>query len=508
MNRRELIFGGAALLGGAAIGRPAAAAIARAFDQDLWPPVDSRDAFVAWMKDNRGEDPEFLGQRWDRCLQLISHNDVWDRADKRAFLMTPREEFVTAENLSRAYEWHYLNIGFGVTVTGPHTVARMTNALAVKPGDKVLEIGTGSGYQSAYLSYLTDRLWSIEIIPALAKRTRGVYDSLIARGYKEYAAIQTKTADGDHGWPEAARSTRSSSPAASTIPAAAAAAAQARRRDGHSGGAARRAARAQGGQSGHRRWLQRVALRHLQRRDHPVRAVHRRPPELRRRSGAYHRLADQGADPRRHRHRQRPPERHAQRRLERRRAAEPGAERAERSEKDERRRRHGDDGRRQRDEKGDQGRQRRAGREAERRGGRGEQGVGAAPLAEPELVARVGAQRVRRHELLGDLARESRRKAAPLVDRGQLAGLDLGEFSSARRSRSRSAASELACEPTETYSPAAIAIAPAAQPAAAAVKIAARPAPDAATPTIRLAVEMMPSLAPSTAARSHAARRT
>ena len=88
------------------------------------------------MKDNRGEEAKFLGQRWDRYLQLISHNDVWDRADKRAFLMTPREEFVTADNLSRAYEWHYLNIGFGVTITGPHTVARMTNTLAVKPGER------------------------------------------------------------------------------------------------------------------------------------------------------------------------------------------------------------------------------------------------------------------------------------------------------------------------------------------------------------------------------------
>ena len=66
----------------------------------------------------------------------------------------------------------------------------------------------------------------------------------------------------------------------------------------------------------------------------------------------------------------------------------------------------------------------------------------------------------------------------------------------------------MACELTETYSPAAIAIAPAAQPAAAAVRIAARPAPEAATPTIRLAVEMMPSLAPSTAARSQPARWT
>ena len=204
MNRREALICGAAALAGAALGAPARAAVPRSFDPGVWPPLESRDAFVAWMKDNRGEDARYLGERWDRYVQLISHHDVWDRVDERAFLMTPREEFVTAENLGRAYEWHYLNIGFGVTITGPHTVARMTNTLAVKPGDKVLEIGTGSGYQSAYLSYLTDKLWSIEIIPALARRTRGVYDALIARGYGEYAAIETKTADGYYGWPEAA----------------------------------------------------------------------------------------------------------------------------------------------------------------------------------------------------------------------------------------------------------------------------------------------------------------
>ena len=135
---------------------------------------------------------------------MIAHSDVWDAADKRAFLMTPREEFVTAENLSRVYEWHHLNIGFGVTITGPHTVARMTNTLEIGPGEKVLEIGTGSGYQSAYLSYLTNRLWSIEIVPALAARTRGVYDRLIARGYREYSDINTRNADGYYGWEDAA----------------------------------------------------------------------------------------------------------------------------------------------------------------------------------------------------------------------------------------------------------------------------------------------------------------
>src|ERR1700743_1984565 len=78
----------------------------------------------------------------------------------------------------------------------------MTNTLAIKRGDKVLEIGTGSGYQSAYLSNLTPNVWSIEIIPPLAKRTRALYDSLIARGYGEYRAIRTRNADGYYGWEE------------------------------------------------------------------------------------------------------------------------------------------------------------------------------------------------------------------------------------------------------------------------------------------------------------------
>src|SRR6185295_8529447 len=92
----------------------------------------------------------------------------------------------------------------GVTITGPHTVARMTNSMDVKFGDKVLEVGTGSGYQSAYLANLTDKVWSIEIIRRLFERTRKVYDSLIARGYNEYKSITTKSADGYYGWPEAA----------------------------------------------------------------------------------------------------------------------------------------------------------------------------------------------------------------------------------------------------------------------------------------------------------------
>src|SRR5262249_45857177 len=94
----------------------------------------------------------------------------------------------------------FLDIGYGVTISGPHLVGHMTQALDVKPGEKVLEIGTGSGYQSAYLSHPTDKVYSIEIIKPLAERTRGGYDDLIKRGYNEFKSITTKQADGYYGW--------------------------------------------------------------------------------------------------------------------------------------------------------------------------------------------------------------------------------------------------------------------------------------------------------------------
>ncbi len=201
LSRRLFVFGVAT----AALPLQAARAnVPAPYDWDASPPTASREAFVAWMVKNRGEDPNFLGQRYDRYLKLVAGKDLWDASVVRAYLMTPREEFVTHDNLARAYEGHFLNIGFGVTITGPHSVCRMTNTLNIKRTDKVLEIGTGSGYQSAVLSNLTPNVFSIEIIPPLAQRTRALYDSLIARGYSEYAAIATKNADGYYGWPEQA----------------------------------------------------------------------------------------------------------------------------------------------------------------------------------------------------------------------------------------------------------------------------------------------------------------
>jgi protein-L-isoaspartate(D-aspartate) O-methyltransferase len=193
MLRRDFLIAAAA---GVAAALPAYA--------DLWPPMARRADFVAWMAANRGENATLLGERFDRYQVLLSFYDLWTPADKRAFLMTPREEFVLPEDRERAYVGHYLDIGFGVTITPPGVVGRMTSALGVRAGDKILEVGTGSGYQSALLSYLTDRLWSIEIIPELAARTRGVYDRLISKGYREYAAITTSNGDGYYGWASAA----------------------------------------------------------------------------------------------------------------------------------------------------------------------------------------------------------------------------------------------------------------------------------------------------------------
>ncbi len=201
MLRRDFLLGAAASAFSAV---PAAAESQRAFRPDLWPPMTRSADFVAWMTANRGEDPAQLARRYERYQVLLSFNDLWTPADKRAFLLTPREEFVLPQDRGNAYAGHYLDIGFGVTITPPGTMGRMTSALGIKPGDKVLEIGTGSGYQSALLSYLTNRIHSIEIIPELAARSRGVYDRLIAKGYGEYSAIATRSGDGYYGWEEAA----------------------------------------------------------------------------------------------------------------------------------------------------------------------------------------------------------------------------------------------------------------------------------------------------------------
>jgi protein-L-isoaspartate(D-aspartate) O-methyltransferase len=203
MNRREFVAVSAAALVGGAMPGVARADVAAPYDWQVAPPTDSRRSFIDWMQANRGEDPQYLGPRFDRFQWMVATRDLLGGADKRGFLMTPREEFCLPANLPRVYDIDPLDIGYGVTISGPGLVGRMTSVIEVKRGDKVLEIGTGSGYQSAYLANLTDKVWSIEIIEPLFQRTRGIYDGLIARGYTEYLAISTRHADGYYGWAEA-----------------------------------------------------------------------------------------------------------------------------------------------------------------------------------------------------------------------------------------------------------------------------------------------------------------
>jgi protein-L-isoaspartate(D-aspartate) O-methyltransferase len=204
MQRRTFLTLSAAAAASAAVARQARATVPKPYSWDASPPMDDTAKFVRWMQENRGEDPRYLRARFDRFRNMVGNVDLWEARNKRAFLLTPREEFCRPETRAVIYDVNYHDIGFGVTITGPRVVGRMTSSIDVKIGEKVLEIGTGSGYQSAYLANLTDKVWTIEIIKPLAERTRRLYDALIERGYSEYKAIDSKHADGYFGWEEAA----------------------------------------------------------------------------------------------------------------------------------------------------------------------------------------------------------------------------------------------------------------------------------------------------------------
>ena len=202
MKRRDFLALSAAAGALALAPKAAFADVPTAFDPSLSPPMDDRQKFIDWMVKNRGEDPKFLGLRFDRFRHMVANKDIIDDRNKKAFLFTPREAFVLPQNLDRVYDSAFLDINYGVTISGPHLVGRMTTAINVQPTDKVLEIGTGSGYQSAYLSHLTNKVWTIEIIKPLAARTRGFYDALITKGYTEFKSITSQNADGYYGWKE------------------------------------------------------------------------------------------------------------------------------------------------------------------------------------------------------------------------------------------------------------------------------------------------------------------
>jgi len=126
----------------------------------------------------------------------IEDRGVLDPAVRQAMRTVPRQEFVLPEYLDQAYADHPLPIGYGQTISQPYIVAAMTELLRIKRGDRVLEVGLGSGYQAAILAELTDQVYSVEIVEDLYKRGT---ETLQRLGYSQ---VQTKQADGYYGWEE------------------------------------------------------------------------------------------------------------------------------------------------------------------------------------------------------------------------------------------------------------------------------------------------------------------
>lgn len=123
---------------------------------------------------------------------------VKDRRVLSAMRATPRHLFVPKGLERRAYEDTPLPIGYGQTISQPYIVASMSEMLGVGPGDRVLEIGTGSGYQAAVLAQLAKEVFSIEIVPELGKQSEILLKQL---GHNN---VEVKIGDGYKGWPEKA----------------------------------------------------------------------------------------------------------------------------------------------------------------------------------------------------------------------------------------------------------------------------------------------------------------
>ncbi|RKX33824.1 MAG: protein-L-isoaspartate O-methyltransferase [Verrucomicrobia bacterium] len=149
--------------------------------------------------------PLFSKKSWgdeqtrERMVEVqLRGRGIGDQRVLDAFLQVPRHRFVSVQYQNEAYADYPLPIGSGQTISQPYIVAAMVEALGLTPESKVLEIGTGCGYQTAILAEVAAEVFTIEIIPGLAVRAQALLESL------EYPAVHFRTGDGSLGWPEAA----------------------------------------------------------------------------------------------------------------------------------------------------------------------------------------------------------------------------------------------------------------------------------------------------------------
>jgi protein-L-isoaspartate(D-aspartate) O-methyltransferase len=139
---------------------------------------------------------DFESQRKRMVMEQLMPRGIHEKRVLAAMAKVPREEFVPEAYRAETYGDHPLPIGHGQTISQPFIVAFMTEQLRPEPSDRLLEIGTGSGYQAAILAELVGEVYSIEIIEPLAKNAE---ETLQRLGYKN---IHVKVGDGYKGWPE------------------------------------------------------------------------------------------------------------------------------------------------------------------------------------------------------------------------------------------------------------------------------------------------------------------
>jgi protein-L-isoaspartate(D-aspartate) O-methyltransferase len=139
---------------------------------------------------------DFLSARLRMVELQLQRRDIYDPAVLEAMRRVPRHEFVLPEDRAQAYGDHPLSIGYEQTISQPYIVASMTQELHVKKSSRVLEIGTGCGYQTAVLAELCDHVYTIECIPELLADATARLNRL---GYRN---ITCRAGDGSLGWPE------------------------------------------------------------------------------------------------------------------------------------------------------------------------------------------------------------------------------------------------------------------------------------------------------------------
>jgi protein-L-isoaspartate(D-aspartate) O-methyltransferase len=143
-------------------------------------------------------DPTRQAERDRMVNEQVLARGLNNQAVLRAMRRVPRHEFIPEAHASLAYEDQPVPIGHGQTISQPAVVAYMTSALGLTGSEKVLEVGTGSGYQAAVLAEIVPKVYTIEIVAPLAERAA---EALRRLGYTN---VQVRVGDGAQGWPEEA----------------------------------------------------------------------------------------------------------------------------------------------------------------------------------------------------------------------------------------------------------------------------------------------------------------